>query len=313
MRSNVRQLEAFKVVMDSGTISSAARSLNVSQPAITKSIRLLEQALRLRLFVRAGGRLIPSFEAKCLYPLVSKIFDDIILVDEMARQLGVGDAGTFRVAATFGHSVAFVPEAIRHFSMQHPRVDFRSLTLRPDQIMDLVASHDLDLGIVYQPTGARFRELPICDTDVVCVTPKDHPLAALKVIKAEDLVGYKIVSYVEQSHAGALLRRSCEIAQLPWAVAHSVNQTSTAISMVEAGLGVAVVDCLWIRPENLLRLAVLPFRPKVTLRSRVIYAIDRPFSKVYQEFVRSLSQAVRDRIATMPTYFQSPRRSPPSS
>jgi len=308
MRPNVRQLEAFKEVMEKGSLSAAARSLHVSQPAITKSIRLLEQQLKLQLFVRAGGRLVPSLEAKCLLPSVAKIFDNIVIVDELAKQLAFGDAGTFRIAATFGHSQAFLPEAVKNFSENRPLVDFRFLTLRPDQIIEMVADHDIDLGIIYQPSDERFREIVLCETDVVCLVPKRHFLASAEVITAEQLRDQKLISYVEQSHTGSLLKQLCDQAGMPWSVSITVNQTSTAISMVEAGLGIAVVDSLWVTKENYTDFAIKPFIPRATLRSRAIYAVDRPFSKLYKEFVRSLSAIVRDRTKTMPSFFRSPSR-----
>lgn len=308
MRPNVRQLEAFKAVMEKGSLSAAARSLHVSQPAVTKSIRLLEQQLKLRLFIRSKGRLVPSLEAKCLIPSVAKIFDHIVIVDELAKQLAVGDAGTFRIAATFGHSQAFLPEAVRNFSQSHPLVDFRFLTLRPDQIIELVADHDIDLGIIYQPADERLREIVLCETDVVCLIPERHALASAETVTAEQLRGQKLISYVEQSHTGSLLKRLCDEAGMPWSVSITVNQTSTAISMVEAGLGIAVVDSLWVRKEGHTNFVIKPFLPKATLRSRIVYAVDRPFSKLYKEFVRSLSVVVRDRTKDMPHFFRLPAR-----
>jgi DNA-binding transcriptional LysR family regulator len=215
MRLNVRQLEAFKAVMDKGTVSAAARALNVSQPAITKSIRLLEQQLNLRLFVRCEGRLVPSLEAKCLIGSVTKAFDDFAIVSELARQLCKADAGNFRIAATFGHSQAFLPEAVSAFSKSHPAVDFRVLTLRPDQIVELVAEHEVDLGVVYQPVDHRFREIPLCETDVVCVVPRHHRLATFDTVSPSDFSEEKVISYVEQSHTGQLLKQRCEQAKVP--------------------------------------------------------------------------------------------------
>jgi DNA-binding transcriptional LysR family regulator len=308
MRPNVRQLEAFKAVMEKGSLSAAARALHISQPAVTKSIRLLEQQLKLQLFVRAGGRLVPSLEAKCLISSVAKIFDHIVIVDQFARRLAAGDAGTFRIAATIGHSQAFLPEAVRKFSDSRPLVDFRFLTLRPAQIIELVASHDIDLGIIYQPADERLREIVLCETDVVCLVPIRHFLASTDVITAEQLRGERLISYVEQSHTGGLLKRLCDQAGMPWSVSITVNQTSTAISMVEAGLGIAVVDSLWVRNKNYAEFVIRPFVPTATLKSRVVYALDRPYSKLYSEFVRSLSAIVGERTKAMPNFFRPPSR-----
>src|SRR5690606_27202621 len=112
---NVRQLEAFCRIMETGTMSEAARLLGVSQPAISKSIRLLEQTLKLPLFKRSGDRLYPSVEAQKLYPSARRIFDEIKSTEELSKQLRQADVGVLRVAATYALTIAYIPESIASF------------------------------------------------------------------------------------------------------------------------------------------------------------------------------------------------------
>ena len=122
-RLNIRQLSAFCAVMEHGSISEAARILCISQPAVTKSIRLFEEELRIELFKRAGGRLYPSFEAQRLYPTAKKVFEIIAETAAVAQRLRNGQAGRLVIAAGFTLAAKFIPEAIREFHQRRPLVD----------------------------------------------------------------------------------------------------------------------------------------------------------------------------------------------
>src|SRR5699024_6652666 len=97
---NVRQLEAFCHVMETGSMTAAARKLGVSQPAVSKLIGGLEKSLNLPLFRRVGDRIFPSMEAQRLYPAARKIFEEIKNTKILSKRLQKAEVGTLRVAAT---------------------------------------------------------------------------------------------------------------------------------------------------------------------------------------------------------------------
>ena len=91
---NLRQLEIFEAVMRTGSLSAAARSLGVSQPAISKALRLAEQEAGFVLFRRIRGRLFPSPEAETLLPQVERVRSEIGAVSLLLKQLRDGHAGS---------------------------------------------------------------------------------------------------------------------------------------------------------------------------------------------------------------------------
>src|SRR5690606_2595742 len=166
---NIRQLQAFCAVMEKGSISEAARALNISQPAVTKSIHFLESAFQIELFKRTGGRIYPSIEAQKLYPAVKRVFEDLRAVDRLADELRRGEAGQLRIAASFTLAAAFVPEAIRAFHESRALVDIRFMALPPRQVIELVAAHEIDLGVLYEPiASAKLHRVPLCTAEIVC-------------------------------------------------------------------------------------------------------------------------------------------------
>jgi DNA-binding transcriptional LysR family regulator len=85
-----RQLEVFRTIMRCGTLTEAARSLNVSQPALSQVLFHTEDELGFKLFDRVKGRLVPTPEAEELYPEVDRIFGDIEILRRTASELKAG-------------------------------------------------------------------------------------------------------------------------------------------------------------------------------------------------------------------------------
>src|ERR1700743_2258747 len=99
MKLNPRQLEAFRTVMLTGSMTIAAEALQITQPAVSRLIRDLEIVLSLRLFRREGNRLIPGAEAQVLYAEVDKFYQGIERIERVAEDLATLRTGTLRIAS----------------------------------------------------------------------------------------------------------------------------------------------------------------------------------------------------------------------
>src|SRR5690554_3829321 len=97
---NVRHLEIFRAVVKSGTVTGAGLALHISQPAVTKALRLLEQELDLTLFHRLGGRLVCTPEANALLPEIDRLFGNLDSVKQVATEIRHGVRGRLTIAAS---------------------------------------------------------------------------------------------------------------------------------------------------------------------------------------------------------------------
>ena len=232
--------------MEKGSISEAARALHISQPAVTKSIRFLESVFQIELFKRSGGRIYPSIEAQKLYPTVKRVFEDLKAVDRLAEELRMGEAGRLRIAASFTLAAAFIPETIRAFHESRALVDIRFMAMPPRQVIELVAAHEIDLGVLYEPIeSAKLHRVPLCTAEIVCAFPVGHHFEDRATVRATDLVGHTVISFSESSYAGGLLKKTCEASGVPWSVAIEVNQTVAALIAQGARQRIpCLLDCL---------------------------------------------------------------------
>ncbi|MBY4596919.1 LysR substrate-binding domain-containing protein [Ottowia caeni] len=283
---NIRQLRAFCHVMETGSMSESARKLAVSQPAISKSIRLLEEALELRLFKRSGDRLYPSMEAQRLYPSAKRIFDEIQSTGDLAKRLRSSEMGTVKVAATYAIAASLLTEAIQSFHQVRPLVDLQMMALTPAEVIERVAARQLDVGFIHEPTqNYEIEQIPLCEIDIICALPKNHWLTEKEAIGPEDLINEKIISYSDGAYVGKILRQRSQELGVPWKVSIAINQTSVALSMASAGIGVAVVDSVALGKFNLDEVNVKPFRPRATMTLSSIFPSNRPYSPLCESFV----------------------------
>ncbi len=300
---NVRQLKAFCLVMETGSMSEAARALAVSQPAISKSVRLLEERLQLRLFKRTGDRVYPSMEAQRLYPSVKRIFEEIELTDDLARRLRTAEAGSIKVAATYAITAALLTDAIEHFHQRRSLIDLQLMALTPQEVIDAVLERDFDVGFLHEPIGdASIEHIPLCDIDIVCALPPNHRLSEKAFIGPADLTTETIISYGGDAYAARILRQKAQDAGVPWKVSIVVNQTSVALSMAATGIGVAVVDSIALGKLNRRAINIRPFRPAITLRLSAIFAPHRHHSQVCDQFVQTVAQVVAGNAAASAGY-----------
>lgn len=298
---NLRQLEVFEAVMRAGSIGQAARALDVSQPAISKSLRLAEEAAGFVLFRRVRGRVFPSPEAETLLPLVERVRGDLDGIALHIRQLREGHAGSVTVAAPGSVAHAFITPAVVRFARERPNIRVEVIILPTAMIADRVAESRADFGVVHQPTDNPYLDGEvICEAEGVCVMPRKHALAQRKSVSARDLLRERLICYREDTSIGALVRQALRAAGERRDVDIVINQSQQALDLVEAGAGLAVMDPFLLIAAGRPTLVGVPFRPAFQNRLRIIRARERPRSRAAAQFEKHIRAMVLARIGASP-------------
>ncbi|RYD53896.1 MAG: LysR family transcriptional regulator, partial [Sphingomonadales bacterium] len=116
---NLRHIEIFHAVYVNGSVSGAARALNVSQPSVSKMLRHAESLLGFQLFQRASGRLVPTEDAHTLFSEVAEIQDRVYALREAGRNLRRGSGGMLRISALPSLALSALPTAVSQFLRTH--------------------------------------------------------------------------------------------------------------------------------------------------------------------------------------------------
>ena len=293
-----RQLEVFRAVMRSGTVTGAAKVLSVSQPALSQIILHTEDELGFRLFERVKGRLVPTPEAEELFPEADRLFDDLDNLRRLALDLKHGKVGTVRLAASGPPSLSFVPRALRSFRETNPRVRTLSFVVPAEVIATMLDRGQAGLGIAMND-----QKLPAIDTEIiartelVCVMPAAHKLARRDAVSLAELKGETIISYRGASLPGMLLERALAREGKRLRPDIEIDVSIIALAFVQQGLGLALVDGLtpW---ESFPGVAARPFLPMVSLPLCLLTSTRRPLSRGHDLLRAELRRAVREYAAS---------------
>lgn len=260
---NLRQVEAFKSVIENGTVSRAAEVLNISQPAVSKLIAHLEEDTGLKLFDRVKGRLAPSERGMRLYEEIDRIFAGVRQVENAVAAIRREEQGQLLVGVMPALSGAFIQQATMSFLRSYPNVYCAIQTRSSQWIADWLVTRKLDVGLISSRIDNPYIITePLMEHPLVCIMPLDHPLAERSVIEPNDLDNVPFLSFDPESSTG---QRITSIFESYSVRLNAVLMTTTAPTLCEfvaAGLGVSLVHPLFISGMKG-RVAVRRFEPLV--------------------------------------------------
>ena len=293
MKLRLRQIEVFHAVMLTGSVSDAARLLNVSQPAISRIIAHTEDLLKLKLFHRKKGRLVPTSEGEKLYGPVKEFYHQAMKIDEFAEGLASGQTGRLSVCASPSLSLSIVPRAIAELSHRMPMATFELYTKLILDIPPEVLTRKADVAISIMPI-----ELPnltctkLATGRMICAVPAGHSLCDRQEIGLRDLSEHPLVMHRAGVSFGQLIRRAFEKANVDFMVHTTVLQTEAACSLVEAGLGPAIIDEFTAANDYWPNIVYRPLREEILLTPCAVFsAFDEP-SMLAQRFIEVLSKTM---------------------
>jgi len=301
---NARQLEIFHAVMRSGTITGAASFLGISQPAVSKAMRAIEQSLGFKLLRPIKGRLYPTPEAQRLLPDADRIMSELSAFERLTGEVKTGGAALIRVVASSSSATALLPAAAATFQKANPAVRISSHLLPAREVAEAVAAGEADFGLTLSPVqlpGLTVRTLGAAE--MVFIAPLGHPLLERETIAPGDLASHPLISFGRETHFGQLLDQAFESAGERRQIGLQVTMSLVAACYVQRGLGVALVDSFALN-TGLAGLAWRPFTPTVvlpvTLMSQGNHLLSRhanglvsSIEKVLQAWTRSMRKSRR--------------------
>ncbi len=286
---NIREIEIFRVVMQEGQISRAAQRLNVAQPAVSKYIAQLERRLGLQLFLRRGGRIIPTSEASALYGQVDRVFHSLDQVERFMADLAGQRRGHLAVACLPLLSLMVTPDAVAAFARDRPEVSITLQTRSSARIIEWVAARQLDLGVgLYFNRAAGVVAEPLVELELFCVLPPDDPLAAKAVVEVGDLEGRDLITFDNHDRTQIALEALLDRTRISPRRRIQVFWSSVALELAARGVGIALVDQLTASRLAPGVVALRPFRPRLSLDLHLFWPEHWPVSGLARSFADEL-------------------------
>jgi len=247
---DLRQLEMFKAVAEEGSFTAAAKRLHVSQSAVSRQVKLLEDDLGSPVLHRGprGVTLTPSGEL--LLSLSHRL--DREVKDVLAQIAETHDLlrGSLTIAGGMTVCIHVLPRALREYHKKYPGVDIKVVTGRNEVILNLLRAHEVDLALLTLPIQEKeFEVIPVLKEEMVVVTDKNHRLAKQRSVDVDTLASYPQILYEEGSNTRRVQERLFAQTDRPLTVAMETENVEITKAMVGAGLGITLIPYAAIARE----------------------------------------------------------------
>ncbi|MDE1150037.1 MAG: LysR family transcriptional regulator [Azospirillaceae bacterium] len=294
MKLNLRALEAFRLILATGSGSAAARQIGISQPAVSRLITRLQNDVGFDLFYRERGRLVPTPEALILSNEVETALARLDQVASLARNIGQLDIGELRIVGPPSLVEGSLSAIIAGFLGKHPNLKISIHPQDAETTREMVATKEAECGFAKLPIDhPGLRAEVVVTSESVCVLPPDHPLAAREVITPPDLRGVPLVLLGQGPVSRAGLDSVFRKAGFSPRVRLETRSVASACAFAAHGVGVAIVNEFMAREYAWRGVHLRRFRPRVLHHYAFITASATPMAKVTAAFLAHCRDALK--------------------
>jgi DNA-binding transcriptional LysR family regulator len=272
-----------------GTMTRAAELLGISQPAISSTIANLEHETGLKLFVRKGGRLQPTPEARLFFVEAERALEAVEKTNRIAKEIRTGKRGHLAIAAYASISINLLPRLMAEFAKERPGLELKIITRNSQSVRELMSTQQFDLAIAELPLDYPTSNMEVISYECQCMVPIGHPLAELEVITPADLDGVPFVTLFKGDPIYQQLAMAFSAYGSSWNVVAETEFFSTACELVCSGMGVGIIDPVVSLPftRNLL---LKPFSPVIKYEIALLLPTQEEPSQLAREFAHFLRQ-----------------------
>ena len=257
----LRHLRYFRAVAEELHFGRAAERLHIAQPPLSQQIRQLERELAVTLLVRSTRKVELTPAGQTYLKRVVAILDAVDEAGGQAQRIAEGAEGQLAIGCVGSATYSLLPRLVRALREELPGVDVsvRGEMLAPAQITALLAG-EIDLALLRPPIEQSGVLVETVRRDrLLAALPEGHPLAVRDELRVNDLRDEEFVAHAGHGRSvmNSVLTAMCADAGFVPRVRHEVEETSTLVTLVSAGLGVAIVP----EPTAALDIAGVCYRP----------------------------------------------------
>lgn len=292
----LQQLVTFCAVVDEGGFTRAAEFLDMSQPAVSKQVKTLEERVGTPLFVRTGRKASLTPAGEIVYAYAKRIIHTIEEMQGALAALAVPGSGRLSIGAVPTVAVFTLPDLLGAFSKRHPLVVVHVRTGSIDDVVQMVLRGEIDVGLVTVPvTHELLQTIPLFRDRILLVAQPDTPWAAKRIIQPAELTGMPMIAYERASKFRRYVDAGFDAAGIAPDVIMEFDSHEAVKAMVLAGLGVAMMPSSVVARDleqgRLVELKIAGFEELARMTSLIIRRDRQPGAPV-----RAFLDLVRERF-----------------
>ena len=240
---NTASLQAFITVMQTGSVSRAAEKLFVTQPAISKRLRVLEEEFGITLFTPIGRGIQPTPAAQDLLPRAKRWLLDYEEIKHALSHAQDQIAGLLRIGTSHHIGLHHLPTSLKSFVQAHPEVELEVHFVDSEQAHQAVLAGELELAFLTLPPtfDPRLAYREIWNDPLVFVVAPFHALASRSNLTLEDLTHYPAILPAANTYTSQITLDAFQNAGLSLKTSMSTNPLDSIKMLVSIGLGWSVL------------------------------------------------------------------------
>ena len=294
---NLNSLEAFRHVVQEGTLTLAAKRMNKSEPAVSRLIRILEDEVDLTLFSRTRRRLILTAEGESFYRQVKNILDGVHELPQIASGIRRGSKTALSILTAVPIALSLVAPALKEFKRGGNEA---ACTVKIGSRLDIEQSAggaNYDIGLVSLPIShpdTHLHVTPICKAKSIALVPAGHRLAAREFIEPDDLDGESMVlrqpGHIWRQRVDDFLGISGATVSAPIIVQSSL----LVFDLVREGLGTGIMDKIVGAHLQAPEIVQIPLKPERFVTYAYVHRADFGPESPIADFVLCLRKVIAD-------------------
>ncbi|MBL8320033.1 MAG: LysR family transcriptional regulator [Burkholderiaceae bacterium] len=282
---DLNDLQAFRAVAELGNFRRAAETVHLSQPAFSRRIDKLEQALGVRLLERSTRRVSLTTVGRDFARKVSQLLDELDGTLLGLRGIAPTRLGEVTVACVPSTVYYHLSTVIRRYREAYPKIRVRVLDASANDALAAVVRGEADFGLNFM--GSQEPDIDfitLAEERFVAACRRDHPLARRRRVSWADLAGHDFITVSKASGNRLLIDQALAgVPGRPEAM-YEAQHVTTLLGLVEAGLGVAAVPSMAMPGKDHPLLASVPLdTPVVTRKVGLIRRRGRPLTPAAQQ------------------------------
>lgn len=296
---NLRGLEALRAFMEGGSLNEAARRLHRTQPQVSRLLAGLEEEIGFPLFSREKRNLVPTEQARELYPEIERALRTFEDVFHIARRMRDQKRRHVRVLTAPHVTDSLIADAIAVMTRDDPGFS-ASIDSRSRIDIELwLAKEQFDLAITVLPLDSPIVDIePLIEVDAVAVLAEDHPLVRRDCIHVTDLADLPLIATSPRSVLRQRLDHLFREYGLSPTIAFETPNGLIACQLAGRSLGVTVADGFIARSSLRPGLVMRRFEPTIQLRYVLLYPKGAPRSEAVLKLSRLIRSFAEQKVRT---------------
>lgn len=258
---NLIQLRYIREIVRQGlSVSNASETLHTAQSGVSRQIQLLEEELKLLIFIRNGKRLIGITEpGKIIVGLAERVLRELENIKRVGEEFTQKDRGTLTIATTHTQARYFLPVAVKKFMLDFPNVALTIHQGNPTQVAEQVLNGEADIGIATESISSceNLLCLPCYQWNRCIIVPEGHSLLDDSPLTLEKIVRYPLITYDFAFTGGSLVKQVFDQAGLEPNVVLTAIDADVIKTYVNLGLGIGLLATMAYNPERDTNLVML--------------------------------------------------------